>query len=177
MKMNHDKLRWLRKKRWYIYVTIGVIFGIVDYYLQALLQQNQPVSIIAIFGVWIIPLLPVALYESWASRRITGTILASILTWSTAIVSYYVYMFCVLVFFGTVSRPELYIGHISEPYYWTNVSMVFTGDGLGGIVEWLMVAIFGGGVLGACIGFLYRLILPKEQSKATLENKQENIKE
>ena len=36
MKMNHDKLRWLRKKRWYIYVTIGVIFGIVDYYLQAL---------------------------------------------------------------------------------------------------------------------------------------------
>jgi NhaP-type Na+/H+ or K+/H+ antiporter len=55
--------------------------------------------------------------------------------------------------------------------------MVFTGDVLGGIVEWLMVAIFGGGVLGACIGFLYRLILPKEQSKATLENKQENIKE
>ena len=42
-----------------------------------------------------------------------------------------------------------------EPYYWENVKYVLRYDVLGGMDEWLVVAIIGGFVIGFLIGVIY----------------------
>lgn len=146
-------VRW----RWLVYVSVGILFGIFDYYFQPLAQQDGSlvVRIAVIYGIWLVPLVPIALYETRASRSIAKTALVCAVTWSVAIITYYLYMAVELMLIGKASRPELHVSNMDDPYYWTNIGQVFGGDVSGGIVEWMMLAIIGGAIVGVSVAWLY----------------------
>lgn len=72
------------KKRWYLYGLIGLIFGIIDwFYLDLLafglspsLPENPfiaiPVMIALNYGIWLVPIIPVTVYESRRADSIKG---------------------------------------------------------------------------------------------------------
>lgn len=156
------------RKRWLLYGVIGIAFGVIDYFFQQVAQQDSsPVTrVIVIYGIWLIPLIPIALYEVHASRSVVKPAIASALAWSLAIVAYYLYMAVELIIIGKDSRPELQFGNHQDPYYWSNLGQVFSGEVSGGIFEWLALAIFGGGLIGLVIGFTYiRLVVPRLKAK------------
>ena len=158
-KTNKEQKVVKNKKRWLVYALVGILFGIFDFYFQQIdFGASSLARVLAIFGIWLVPLVPIALYEARISRSILKPALASIFTWSIAIIAYYLYLLVGLVFIGQASRPEMHISSTSDPYYWENLQSVFLGDIGGGIVEWIGLAIVGGGILGSLIGFAYKVI-------------------
>lgn len=148
------------KKRWLIYGLIGVLFGLFDYYFQQVAQSDASLvsRAIIIYGIWLVPLVPIALYEAKRSRSELRTALACASTWGIAIITYYLYMAVELVVIGKDSRPEIHFSNSHDPYYWSNLGQVLGNDSGGGILEWIALALIGGGLLGLCIGFLYKTV-------------------
>ncbi|MFZ2096313.1 MAG: hypothetical protein WAV05_06710, partial [Anaerolineales bacterium] len=88
--------------RFPFYAVIGLIFGIIDwFYLNWLAHISWgslgesilvlPIIIGMNYGIWLVPIIPVVIYESRHTLRIWNSILAGMLTWSCAIFSYYFY--------------------------------------------------------------------------------------
>lgn len=50
---------------------------------------------------------------------------------------------------------EFYISNYKDPFYWSNLRSLFLGDILGGIIEWIFVAVVGGFIIGFLISFIY----------------------
>lgn len=151
------------RKRWVIYGLTGITFGVFDYFFQQAVSQHSSLiaRVVVIYGIWLIPLIPIALHEARVSNSIVKSALASALTWSVAIVSYYFYMAVELIIIGKDSRPELQFSNHQDPYYWSNIGQIFSGDVSGGIVEWIALAVIGGWLIGFTIGFVYiRFIAP-----------------
>lgn len=146
------------RKRWLLYGLIGVLFGLFDFYFQLIVQSDSSlvVRVIIIFGIWLVPLVPIALYEIKRSRSELKTALACAFTWSIAIIAYYLYMAVELIIIGKDSRPEMHFSNSHDPYYWSNLGQVLGNDMVGGILEWIPLALVGGGLLGLSIGFLYK---------------------
>jgi hypothetical protein len=147
----------LGRKRWLLYGLIGILFGVFDYFFQQLAQQDssQVTQVVVVYGIWLVPLIPIAFYESRTSSSAIKSALASAFTWSLAIVAYYLYMAFELIIIGKDSLLELHFSSHQDPYYWSNLGRVFFGDISGGIVEWLALAVIGGGLIGFIIGLVY----------------------
>jgi hypothetical protein len=146
------------KKRWFICVLVGVLFGIFDFYYQELTQGIVTSSFlwfIVAWGIWLVPVIPIILYAAKVSHSKLTSALASIATWCSSVISYYVFMMMKLVLIGQATRPELYIANYRDPFYWSNLKSVFLGDVLGGIMEWILIAVVGGGIVGFSVSFLY----------------------
>ncbi|SDB81717.1 hypothetical protein GA0111570_103331 [Raineyella antarctica] len=144
-------------RRWWIYVLAGSLFGVVDFYFQHIQWPTAFLQIALIFGIWLVPLAPVALHEARLSRALGRPALAGVLTWSAAIVAYYVYLFLQLVLIMHPTRPEMHISSLGkDPYFLDNVASVLVRDVLlYGIVPWIGVAIIGGGILGRLVAVSY----------------------
>lgn len=144
------------KKRWLVYGLIGLVFGLFDYFFQQAVQSDASplVRVMIIYGIWLVPLVPIALYEARRSRSELKTALVCAFTWSVAIIVYYLYMAIELIIIGKDTRPELHLSSSSDPYYWSNLGQVLSNDIGGGILEWITLALVGGGLLGLCIGWL-----------------------
>lgn len=144
------------KKRWLVYGLIGLVFGLFDYFFQQAAQSDASplVRVMIIYGIWLVPLVPIALYEARRSRSELKTALVCAFTWSVAIIVYYLYMAIELIIIGKDTRPELHLSNSSDPYYWSNLGQVLSNDMGGGILEWITLALAGGGLLGLCIGWL-----------------------
>lgn len=79
-------------KRWFVYILIGLVFGVVDWFFVDWLSRglgpnlgDNPFIIIPIiiglnYGIWLVPIIPVVIYETRQADRIKGPILAGILT-------------------------------------------------------------------------------------------------
>lgn len=152
----------MNKKRWLIYMLTGLLFGIFDYYYQQALNRSPVFSsldtipwLTLVLGIWLVPVVPVILHEAERSRTLWAPAWASVLTWASAIVSYYLTNAAQLALTGVASRPEMHISNRMDPYFWSNWQSVFRYDILGGIREWLPVAVVGGFVVGVLMGFLY----------------------
>ena len=147
----------MTKKRGIIYLIIGVIFGIFDFYYQTYVQElglsTLPLTVLC-FGIWLVPLLKIAWYESKQSQSRRKTVVASMLTWSSSIVSYYLFLAINLMFIGRESSIYLHISNHSSPYFWSNWISVFYNQVLIGIIEWLPLALVGGFVIGRFVYFL-----------------------
>lgn len=155
------------RKRWLLYGLIGVLFGLFDFYFQQIAQSDSSlvVRVIIIFGIWLVPLVPIALYEAKRSRSELKTAFACAFTWSIAIVAYYLYMVVELIAMAKDTRPELHFSNSHDPYYWSNLGQVLGNDMVGGILEWIPLALVGGGLLGLSIGFLYKTATKRKISK------------
>jgi hypothetical protein len=148
------------KIRWFIYIIIGIIFGVFDFFLHRfisnVLVQGETVWRVLTYGVWLVPIVPIALYEARISKSIVRSGLVSSLTWIFSILSYYLYMAFQLAFIGISTRPELHITSLGDdPYFWGNWKYVFWRDVVGNIVEWSGVAVVGGYIVGFSVSFIY----------------------
>jgi len=159
------------KRRWVLYLAIGALFGIFDFvYLEFLYRVPwdrifgfSPAGTLGWFvrfvvlniGLWLVPVLPVALYEGRISRLRLRSAGASLSVWCAAIVAYYLAYAAELAFWGTPGRPELHISNRGSEYFWQNWSSVFQGTILRGIAEWIVLAVVGGAIVGFLTTSIY----------------------
>lgn len=145
--------------RFLLYIVIGLIFGILDwFYLNCLSHiswgsRGESVLVVPIFlamnyGIWLVPILPVAIYEARHTHRMRNPIIAGVLTWSCAIFSYYFY-YAALLSLGKLVHFERFniFGDKDETfeyYYW----QMFKGIILGQFFEWIIIAVIGGTLIG-----------------------------
>ena len=147
----------MKKNRWLAYVLIGLAFGVIDFYYQIPIQKvnNSLLLIFLALVIWIVVAVPVAIYETNVTRSAWKAGFAAAFTWAVAVVFYYLFMLIKLMFIGEPSRSEMNFSNRGVPYYWENVKYVLRYDVLGGMDEWLVVAIIGGFVIGFLIGVIY----------------------
>ncbi|MHB1134569.1 MAG: hypothetical protein ACYC4L_19535 [Chloroflexota bacterium] len=157
------------KRRWLVYLAVGALFGAFDFvYLTFLYQDSWRQAFAAageiarwlVFlflnvGIWLLPVVPIALYEARRTGSRLLAALASVTVWCAAIVAYYLTNAAQLAFWGLPTRMEMHVSNSGAPEFWANWASVLRGDILGGMVEWLVVAVVGGAVVGFLAGSLF----------------------
>ena len=147
------------KKRWLNYILIGVLFGMFDFYYQEFTQNISSTSTIMWFvvawAIWLVPVIPIVLYESKTSESVVKSVFANILVWSVSVISYYMYIPIKLVFIGQSTMLDFYISNYKSQFYWSNLKSLIWGLISEDAPEWLVVAILGGLIVGFCISFSY----------------------
>lgn len=147
-------------KRWLVYLLVGVLFGIFDFYFQNWMQQIITAdklgsfALIPILGIWLVIVIPIAVREAKVSGSVWLAAAASAFSWSVAIVSYYLFMGVKLILIGQPAREEMHISNRGDPFYWSNVKSFFLGDFLGGVGEWILIALVGGCLVGLAAGWI-----------------------
>jgi len=153
------------KRRWFSYIVVGVLFGIFDFYLPDLIAQwsfhsllwDNIVGLALTFGIWLMPSVPIVLHEAKVSRSRTLSALANSLTWWTSVIVYYVTNVIQLAI-GSSSQPWMSLSHHKTPYFWVNWSNLLQNYILSSILEWTVVAIVGGFIIGLLISSIYLFV-------------------
>lgn len=156
------------KKRWFVYCVIGVLFGAFDFYYQEFTQgiiNSFAMWFVVDWGIWLVPIIPIVLYEAKVSQSIVKSALSNILIWSISVISYYLYMAFKLIFIGQTSMQFLHISNYRDQFYLSNLRNLIWGLIFEDSPEWMFVAIFGGGIVGFCISFSYLRL----RTKATIK--------
>lgn len=152
-------------RRWSLYLAIGILFGMVDFcYLGPLyrfldrLGLPESIWFVAWFvlnpGVWLLPVIPIAWREASVTRSRWLATLASLGTWCAGIIAYYLTNAAQLALFGVPGREELWLFGPRSPQRAANWASVLRYDVLGGMIEWLPVAVVGGALVGLVVGSL-----------------------
>ncbi len=148
------------KRRFFLYALIGLIFGMIDwFYLNWLAHISWgslgesilvvPVIIGMNYGIWLVPITPVVIYEARHADRIIKPMLAGMLTWSCAIFSYYIYYAILLSLGKLIHLEHLNIFGDKNATFWWEYWHMFNGIILGQFLEWIIIAIIGGAIIGA----------------------------
>lgn len=146
------------RKRWLIYILIGVLFGIFDFYYQEFTQgiiTSNIMCFVVAWAIWLVPAIPIVLYEAKISKSVVRSVLVNILVWSVSVFSYYMYIPIKFVFIGQSTMSEFYISNYRSQFYWSNLKSLLWGLISEDAPGWLFVAIFGGIIVGSCISFPY----------------------
>jgi hypothetical protein len=171
------------RKRWSIYALIGFLFGILDWYFLDLLASvgsklnpdNWPLIfqlfavavILALnWGIWLVPVIPVAIRETRHSGYIRLAALASVIVWSFAILSYYIYYTLLLLFRGLPHMNFMLYSNRHAPTYWQDWKPAFQRIILDQFFDWIGVAIIGGAIVGALTAILYRRLRNRKMKRA-----------
>ncbi len=152
------------KQRWLLYTLTGILFGIFDFYYHAFISNTlslqqlrglfaELVWLVLSVGIWLVPVIPVILYEARISRSTWRAALASVLTWCAAVAAYYLTNGVQLALIGVPSRPELHLSNRADPHFLENWKSIFWYDLVGGSFEWLVVAVIGGSLIGFLVSF------------------------
>jgi len=153
------------RQRWLIYILVGVVFGVFDFYYQLFLVNDllhmqwgslleRLVLLMLMFGIFLIPVMPIVLYEAKISRSIWLSALAAAGTWSVSIIAYYLYNVAQLAFIGDPSWPGLHISSRNDPYFWLNWQSMLSFLLVDNII-WMVVALVGGATIGLLLSTLY----------------------
>lgn len=171
------------RNRWIIYVAIGLCFGILDwYFLDLLASLNQIqflneglpafVQVLVVillvsmnYGIWLIPVIPVAIYEMKRSNSIRKSAGAAIIVWSVAILSYYAYYAFLLMFVGLPNLDFMLFSNKQTASYWTDFWPPFKRIILDQFVEWIGIAVIGGGIVGSMSAYLFKRVTKKKVAK------------
>jgi len=148
------------KSRFFFYALIGLIFGIIDwFYLDWLANISWgslgesilviPIIIAMNYGIWLVPIIPVVMYEARHSEKIRYPMFAGMLTWSCAIFSYYLY-YAVLLSLGKLVHLE-HLNIFGDKYatFWPEYWSMFNRIILSQFLEWIIIAVIGGATMGA----------------------------
>lgn len=175
------------QRRWLFYGIIGLFFGIVDWYYLDLLAstlqkmdeglglENAPAPlqllIIAVilllnWGIWLVPVIPVALFEAKRSKSIGLSALAAVTVWSLAIVGYYLHYTFLLMFWGLPHMDFMLFANRHLPTYWQDWKPAFQRVILSQFFEWLGVALFGGALVGGLTGAAYRRFVSGKRNRS-----------
>jgi len=84
--------------------------------------------------------------------------LAGILTWSCALFSYYVY-YAILLSLGKLIHLE-HLNIFGDKYetFWSEFWQMFNRIILGQFIEWMIIALIGGAIIGALVFWFIRKI-------------------
>jgi hypothetical protein len=148
------------KRRFFLYALIGLIFGIIDwFYLNWLAHISWgslgesvlvvPIIIGMNYGIWLVPIIPVVIYEARHAEKMLYPMLTGMLTWSCAIFSYYVYYAILLSLGKLIHLEHLNIFGDKNATFWWEYWHMFNGIILGQFLEWIIIAIIGGAIIGA----------------------------
>ena len=105
---------------------VFLIFTIKEF-IQELKSPIISRSILC-YGIWLVPLLLLLYMNLKISLSRRNTSIASLLTWSISIISYYMFLAIDLMFIGRESRMEMHISNYLDPYFWSNWKSVFYGQ-------------------------------------------------
>lgn len=164
-----------------LYIVIGLAFGVFDwYYLDVLahfpwgpLGQSilvVPVILLLNYGVWLVPVIPIAWRESRASRKIQNAILAAAATWSSAIFGYYAYYTLLLSLGVLPNLANLNVFGDRTAGFWEDWTAMFQKVILSQFLEWIVIAVVGGSVIGAGVYLLWKNRSGKGTRTADLES-------
>ena len=176
-------------KRWIIYILIGLVFGIIDWYfidLLAYLSQTQRLNafflersefirqlyvivlIVLNYGIWLVPAIPIAIIEMKRSGRLWKATLAAVLVWSMALLSYYAYYAFLLMFVGLPNFDFMLFKNRLAATYWADWWPPFKRVIVDQFFEWLLVGLAGGTIIGVISAYLYS-ISPKKREALKLK--------
>lgn len=157
----------MQRYRLLVYSFVGILFGIVDWYMPDVTLYIVPPTLLSnpvvvflslawIWSVWLLPAIPIAVYEMWASQQIWAAAGAVILTWLCALTGYYAYYVYLLAFVGLNQMEMLLVSARHDPLFWQAWPSTFRTLIVGQWLEWSPVAIGGGAVAGITTGWLYQ---------------------
>ncbi|PFH88958.1 hypothetical protein [Bacillus sp. AFS088145] len=163
------------KIRWFVYIVIGIVFSVFDFYFHSfisnVLVQGEFFWKVLTYGVWLVPIVPIALNEVRTSKSKLMSALASSSTWLVSIIFYYLSNAFQLGIIGISTSPEMHISNYRDRFFWENWKSVFWDDIVGGIVEWSDLAVVGGFIVGISVSYIYlRLEKLIKLKKLTNEN-------
>jgi hypothetical protein len=171
----------VHRNRWLIYILIGLVFGLVDWYFlaflaaigqnQTILQAPEFVQLLFIvilmafnYGVWLIPAIPVAIYETRYSQSLLRAAMSAITVWSMALLSYYSYYAFMLMFVGLPNMNFMLFANHLSPTYWAEWWPPFKRVIVNQLVDWIWIAIAGGAIAGISTAYL-TIIISKRRLK------------
>ena len=149
------------KRRWLIYIVVGVLFGIFDFYYPTIFLHftfdphygGQIIGFAFTFGVWLVPVIPIVLYEAQVSRSKLFPALASSLTWCISIIFYYVTNVFQLAK-GSSYQPWMRISNYRAPGFLSNWENELSVD-LTNTLEWVVFASIAGFIIGFLVSLIY----------------------
>jgi hypothetical protein len=161
-------------KRMLIYCLIGLISGVADWYYLDLLANFPwgplsdevimvPVVILLNFGIWILPVVATAVYEIRHSKSVRLSALSGIATWISAIFGYYTFYTMLLSFWGLPHMENMLLFKEQNATFWQDWLGSFQQVILYQFLEWISVAVVGGGLLGYTIGKLSLSMMNKQK--------------
>jgi hypothetical protein len=167
------------RNRWLIYGLIGLAFGLADWFfldLLASLGQNQVLNenllqapeflrILITFvlvglnyGVWLAPVIPIAIYEVKRSQSLRRAALSAVLVWSAAMVSYYAYYTFALLFIGLPNLDFMLFSNRNSATYWADSLPLFQRVILDQFIEWIGIAVIGGIFVGLLSAYGFKIV-------------------
>lgn len=170
------------RNRWLIYVVIGLCFGFADWYfldMLASLGQNKALNesllltpkyirvlivmglVISNYGVWLIPVIPTAIYEMKRSHSLLRAAISSVVVWISAMVSYYIYYALLLMFVGLPNMDFLLFSNRQSATYWIDWWVPFRRIILDQFVEWIIIAVIAGAIVGIMSAYSFNLLSRK----------------
>jgi hypothetical protein len=158
-------------RRWFIYIVVGILFGVFDFYYPNFIPQfdidsrfwGEIVGFALDFGIWLVPIVPIVLYEARVSRSRVLPALASSLAWCISVIVYYLTNVVQLAI-GSPMQPDLRISNHNNPFFWVNWGNLLVTYILGHILEWAVVAVVGGIIIGFLVSFIYLLFFGISQN-------------
>ncbi len=148
------------KRRYLWYGSVGLIFGVFDwFYLNWLADVSWgsmgesilviPVILLLNYGIWLAPIIPATIFDARRARQALSPMLAGALTWSCAMLSYYTF-YAILLSTGRLEHLE----HLSlfgerGGSFWLEYWAMFNRIILSQFLEWIGIAVIGGGMVGA----------------------------
>ncbi len=159
----------ISKHHIFFYAAIGLIFGVLDwFYLDWLahlswgaLGQSMlvvPLILILNYGIWLVPVIPIAIYSARRADRIVTPVIAAVITWVCAMVGYYGF-YALQLSLGKLPNLE-HLNLFAEKYpgFWLDYWRMFNRVILSQFLEWSVIAVVCGSILGAII---YKIARPK----------------
>lgn len=146
------------RKRWLIYIMVGILFGVFDFYYQEyahILCRSSISWFFVQWSIWLIPIIPIVLYETKISHVRKNSILTGIMLWSISIFSYYIYFAVNRIFINRSKLNNLYISNHKDSAYFINLKAFLLREVPHEFIQWIGVAIVGGAVIGFLVNFVY----------------------
>jgi len=107
------------------------------------------------YGIWLIPVIPAAIFEMKRSNMVHKAALAAVLIWSAAILSYYIYYACLFFFVGLPNLEFMLFSNRQLVSYWIDLWPPFKRMIVDQFAEWIGIAAIGGGIVGMLSAYIY----------------------
>jgi hypothetical protein len=120
------------------------------------------------YGVWLIPVIPAAIYEMKRSQSLYRAALSAVIVWSMAMVSYYAYYTFMLMFVGQPNMDFMLFSNRDLATYWSDWWPGFQRVILNQFAEWIGVAIVGGALIGTMSACVFNFIVKRRMPKTPL---------
>lgn len=152
--------------RFLIYGLIGLAFGVIDwFYLNALAHFSWgsfgnsilvvPVILLLNYGIWLVPVIPMGIYETKHFGTIKSAILSCCVAWVSAMVGYYGYYAWLFVQGKLPMLEQVRLQGINDFAFWQENGALFQRVIINQFLEWTLIAIICGSTIGALI---YRIV-------------------